>query len=324
MAAARPVLVVAEQLDASADMVVDQLNQRGVPVMRFDSADFPQKVSVTARHKSADAGWEGTLDDGHRSVRLENVRAVYYRRPGRPVIADTVTEPYATWARNQADAAMLNLLSALPVRWINNPHSDRIAVHKPQQLVAATRAGLRVPDSIITNDPDAARAFAARLNAPLICKPVLGGRLNTGTGRELMVATHRIDAAEFDDSLRLTAHYVQEAIPKQYEVRLVGLDGNMFAGTLVGTSEKARTDWRTDYESIEYGTTTVPERVATAVRRFMASYGIVFGSFDLAVTPEDEWVFFENNPAGTWSWVENRTGSPIAAAHADYLQGAIA
>ena len=103
---------------------------------------------------------------------------------------------------------------------------------------------------------------------------------------------------------------------------LVVVNGNMFGGTLLGTSEKARTDWRTDYGAIEYGTTTVPEQVAAAVRRFMAFYGIVFGSFDFAVTPGDEWVFFENNPAGTWSWVENRTGLPIAAAHADYLQGA--
>ncbi|MCX0244045.1 hypothetical protein [Streptomyces drozdowiczii] len=106
-----------------------------------------------------------------------------------------------------------------------------------------------------------------------------------------------------------------------YEVRLVVVDGNMFAGTIVGTSEKARTDWRTDYENLEYGTTEVPESVGDAVRRFMASYRIVFGSFDFAVTPDDTWVLFENNPAGTWSWVENRTGLPIAAAHADYLQG---
>jgi hypothetical protein len=48
----------------------------------------------------------------------------------------------------------------------------------------------------------------------------------------------------------------------------------------------------------------------------------VFGAFDFAVTPEGEWVFFENNPAGTWGWVENRTGLPIAAAHADHLAGA--
>ncbi|MEE4490315.1 ATP-grasp ribosomal peptide maturase [Streptomyces sp. BE230] len=314
-------LVVAERLDASADMVVDQLNRRSVPVMRFDSADFPQNISLAADHRPTAPGWEGVLSDERRSVRLGDVRAVYYRRPGRPVIADTVAEPYTTWAQNQADAAMLNLLSALPVRWINNPHHDRIAAHKPQQLVAAARAGLRVPRSIITNDPAAARSFARTVNGPLICKPVLGGRLNTGAERQLMVATHRVDPASFDDGIRLTAHYFQEDVPKKYEVRLVYVDGRMFAGTLLGTSDKARTDWRTDYEHIEYGTAEVPSDVAAAVRRFMASYGIVFGSFDFAVTPDDDWVFFENNPAGTWSWVENRTGLPIAAAHADYLQG---
>ncbi|MFE9820424.1 MvdC/MvdD family ATP grasp protein [Streptomyces sp. NPDC005773] len=314
-------LVVAERLDASADMVVDQLNRRSVPVMRFDSADFPQNISLAADHGPTAPGWEGVLSDERRSVQLGDVRAVYYRRPGRPVIADTVAEPYTTWAQNQADAAMLNLLSALPVRWINNPHHDRIAAHKPQQLVAAARAGLRVPHSIITNDPASARSFAKTVNGPLICKPVLGGRLNTGTERQLMVATHRVDPAGFDDDIRLTAHYFQEDVPKKYEVRLVYVDGQMFAGTLLGTSDKARTDWRTDYEHIEYGTTEVPGDVAVAVRRFMASYGIVFGSFDFAVTPDDDWVFFENNPAGTWSWVENRTGLPIAAAHADYLQG---
>ena len=301
-------------------MVVDQLNQRGVPVVRFDAADFPQSVTLTGQLGTS-GDWEGVLTDGHRSVRLSNVRAVYYRRPGRPVIADTVPGPYRQWARDQADCALLNVLAALPVRWINNPHHDRLAAHKPQQMVAAVAAGLRVPRSIITNDPDRARAFAAEIAGPLICKPVLGGRLDVGAGRQLMVATHTVDAAEFDDSIRLTAHYFQERIPKEHEVRLVAVGGKLFAGTLRGLSEKARTDWRTDYEAIEYGTTTVPEPVARSVLRFLDSYGIVFGAFDFAVTPDGEWVFFENNPAGTWSWVENRTGLPIAAAHADYLQG---
>ncbi|MCX4824262.1 ATP-grasp ribosomal peptide maturase [Streptomyces sp. NBC_01142] len=320
--AARPVLIVAEQLDAAADMVVDQLNQRDIPVIRFDAAVFPQQLTLTAGHGSTELGWTGVLDDGHRTARLEDVRAVYWRRPGRSAIADTVPEPYATWAQNQADAALLNLLAALPgVRWINNPHHDRIAAHKPQQLTTATHCGLRVPRSLITNDPKAAQAFAKQIDAPIICKPILGGRLPVEEGRSLMVATHYVNAKEFDDSIRTTAHYFQEAIDKAYEVRLVAVGDQVFGGTLHTTSERARTDWRTDYKHIEYGTTSVPDHIIYGVRRFLAYYGIVFGSFDFAVTPDDEWVFFENNPAGTWAWVENRTGLPIAAAHADYLQG---
>ncbi|MBM9506910.1 ATP-grasp ribosomal peptide maturase [Actinacidiphila acididurans] len=314
-------VVVAERLDASADMVVDQLNQRGVPVMRYDAAGFPQSISLSATHEAAEAGWRGVLDDGHRSVRLEDVRAVYYRRPGRPVIAKTVAGPYAAWAQHQADTALLNVVSALPARWINNPHHDRLASHKPQQLVAATRAGLQVPRSIVTNIPEEARRFAKYVAGPLICKPIIGGRLDIGSGRKLMVATHILGPDDIDDSLRLTAHYIQEAVPKQYEVRLIVVDGEMFAARIQADSEKARTDWRTDPDALGFSITRTPGRVAAALRRFMASYGITFGAFDFAVTPDGDWVFFECNPAGTWAWVENRTGLPIAAAHADYLQG---
>lgn len=320
--AARPVLVVAEQLDAAADMVVDQLNQRDVPVMRFDVAEFPQHLTLTGAHQRQEPGWTGLIDDGRRTARLEEVRAVYWRRPARPLIADSVPEPYATWAQNQADAAILNLLAALPgVPWLNNPHADRVAAHKPQQLVAATRCGLTVPRSIITNDLEAARSFAKDVTGPLICKPVLGGRLDFGGEKRLMVATHRVDPADFDDSIRTTAHYFQEDIPKEYEVRLVAVGGQVFGGKLITTSEAAGTDWRTDYDHIEYDTVAVPTDVATAVRRFLGYYGIAFGSFDFAVTPAGQWVFFENNPCGTWGWVENRTGLPIAAAHAQYLMG---
>ena len=206
------------------------------------------------------------------------------------------------------------------VPWLNNPHTDRPASPKPQQLTVAARYGLTVPRSLVTNDPDAARRFA-ETGGPLICKPLLGGRLDVGEGRPLMVATHRVDPKDFDDSIRTTAHYFQEDIPKAYEVRLVAVGQKVFGGKLITTSEAAGTDWRTDYDHVEYDTVDVPDDVAAAVRRVLAYFGIAFGALDFAVTPAGEWVFFEANPAGTWAWVENRTGLPIAAAHADYLMG---
>ncbi|RII07982.1 hypothetical protein DSC45_34265 [Streptomyces sp. YIM 130001] len=320
-AAARPVLVVAEQLDAAADMVVDQLNRRDVPLVRIDAADLPQQVTLTATHDGDRAGWDGVIDDGHRAVRLCDIRAVYWRRPGRPVIDPAVAEPYRTWAQNQADAALLNLLSALrAVPWINNPHHDRLASHKPQQLVAAVECGLRVPRSIVTNDPAAARAFAKQIDGPLVCKPILGGRLpSVDGGRPLMVPTHRVSVDALDDSIRTTAHLLQEQIPKAFEVRLIAVGDAVFGATIHAASDRAGTDWRTDPDHLTYGTIPVPQDIASACLRLISVHGLAFGAMDFAVTPAGEWVFFENNPAGTWAWVENHTGLPIAAAHADYL-----
>lgn len=314
------VLVVAEELEAAADMVVDRLNRRNVPVLRFDAAAFPQQLALAAGYSGS--GWTGTLVTAGRPVRLEEVRAVYWRRPGRPQVAGGIPGPYRLWARDQADAALLNVLSALPVRWLNNPHIDRPAAHKPQQLHIATACGLAVPRTLVTNDPDAARKWAADLGTPIVCKPVLGGRLEDRGERRRMVPTHPVDTRCLDASVGLTGHMFQERVPKAYEVRLTAVGGRLFAAIIHAGSEQAGQDWRTDYPALTYGTTTAPDHVAAGVLAFLDAYKLAYGAFDFAVTPAGEWVFFECNPCGTWAWVEQRTGLPIAAAHADYLSGA--
>ncbi len=92
-----PVLVVTRELDPAADLVVDELAIRRVPVMRFDMGDFPLAMSLSVEHH--DGPWTGVLADEYRSVRLEEVRAVYYRRPRLPAVFDGLAEPHRTWAK---------------------------------------------------------------------------------------------------------------------------------------------------------------------------------------------------------------------------------
>ncbi|MGW4390887.1 hypothetical protein [Streptomyces sp. NPDC004685] len=78
---------------------------RSVPVAPTTSGSgFPPR----------DAGWSGILDDGRRTARLEDVRAVFWRRPKHPHIADTIPEPYRTWARTRR--MLPSRTSSLPCR----------------------------------------------------------------------------------------------------------------------------------------------------------------------------------------------------------------
>ena len=43
------------------------------------------------------------------------------------------------------------------------------------------------------------------------------------------------------------------------------------------------------------------------------------GAFDFVITPDDEWIMLEVNPAGQWLWLEHEAGVPIAAALANLL-----
>src|SRR5690606_2830148 len=74
-----PVLVVTNLDDPTTDLVIDELHRRGVPVVRFDSGDFPGTLSFAATLTAH--GIEGTLTTPTRTADLSRVRSLYYRRP---------------------------------------------------------------------------------------------------------------------------------------------------------------------------------------------------------------------------------------------------
>jgi ATP-grasp ribosomal peptide maturase len=323
MAASRgDVLVVAEQLDPTADLVVQALNERGVPVVRFDLAEFPRRVRLAAEHGAEEPGWSGELVRDERAVRLRGVRAVYYRRPGLPVISPRVDEAYRDWAVSQALVGVVQVLTSLPVVWMHHPDVYRASAHKPGQLVTATTAGLRVPRSFLGNDLAAARRWGESVGGSLACKPIAAASLTLPGAPPMMIPTRRIEVADLDGSLELTAHYLQEWVPKDYEVRLTVVGRRFFPVAIHARSDKARADWRSDYASLDYEPVAIPEDVARGVLRFMNFYQLNYGAFDFAVRPDGEWVFYECNPAGQWQFVAQATGLPIAEAHASLLAGA--
>ncbi|WP_438487760.1 hypothetical protein [Streptomyces sp. S186] len=216
---------------------------------------------------------------------------------------------------------MVQVLSSLPVTWLHHPDVYRASAHKPGQLAAATRAGLRVPRSLVTNSLACAQNWGARVGGDLVCKPIASASLDVFDGEPMMLPTRRVALADLDDSLELTAHYLQEWIPKAYEVRLTVVGNRLFPVAIHAGSDAARVDWRTDYDSLEYEPVSIPDDVAQGVRRFLTGYGLNYGALDFAVTPHGEWVFFECNPAGQWQFIAAATKLPIAEAHAELLEG---
>jgi glutathione synthase/RimK-type ligase-like ATP-grasp enzyme len=204
------------------------------------------------------------------------------------------------------------------VRWINHPANDSAANYKPVQLAVAARAGLDVPRTIITSDPDHARQFIGA--GEVIYKGLSGGVL-TAERRHRYLPTTVLRSAEIDASLTGTAHLFQERVPKQCEVRLTVIGQRMFPVAIHAGSTAAKLDWRTDYPSLTYGPIELPVHVEKGVRLLMDELGLFFGALDFAVTPDGRWVFFEVNPNGQWHWLAAKAGVPMIEAMADALQG---
>ncbi|WP_380280903.1 ATP-dependent carboxylate-amine ligase [Kitasatospora purpeofusca] len=276
------VLVITGTFDPTADLVVEELNRRAVPVFRADTAWFPSSEFP----------------------------------PELPSEARAV-------AAAEARGGFGGLLSALPPRWLPPPGRAAEAESKPLQLRVAAECGLRVPRTLITNRPEAAREFAARAGGPVVYKPFTPIR-GTAGGRTVAVYASVLGPEDLGHpAVASTAHLFQEWVPKAYEVRLTVVGRRVFAAEIHAESEAARTDWRSDYDSLRYRVCEPPPEVAAGVRRVLGQLGLPYGAFDFVVTPSGEWVFLEVNPNGQYGFVEQATGLPITAAICDYLEGAM-
>ena len=205
-------------------------------------------------------------------------------------------------------------------QWLNHPHHIGYAEYKPVQLRHAVACGLRVPRTLITNDPQRARVFVTGIGHA-VYKPFGGAGVADEDGFR-HVFTTRITADQCaDPNIARTMHIFQEWVPKEYEVRVTVVDGHFFAARIDAGSDAARVDWRSDYHSISYTMTEIPDVVRSGVSALLDSLSLRFGALDFIVTPDDEFVFLECNPNGQWAWIEDETGMPIAAALADVLEG---
>ncbi|MEU6987284.1 ATP-grasp ribosomal peptide maturase [Streptomyces sp. NPDC046324] len=312
MSDTRPVLVVTSLHDPTADVVIRELHDRGVPVARLDSRDFPASLSVAA--EITEHGIEGRLVTSSRTADLAAVRSLYYRRPTGFAFPH-LSDQDARFALTQARYGLGGVLASLPgCLYVNHPHRIGDAEFKPSGLAAAVDAGFLVPPTLVTSDPDAARAFVKRHHS-VVYKP-LHNPVYLVDGVSNVVEIAEVAADEIDDSVSGTAHLFQKRVPKTGDVRVTVIGDQVFSVRI----DCDLLDWRTDYSRLTYTVVEAPSGIRRALRRYMEHFGLVFGAFDFCVGEDGGWWFLECNPSGQWYWLETETGLPMCAALADLLE----
>ncbi|MFB7455645.1 ATP-grasp ribosomal peptide maturase [Streptomyces sp. NPDC056188] len=307
-----PVLVVTNLDDPTTDLVIDELHGRGVPVVRFDSGDFPATLSLAATVTSNGIG--GTLSTPTRTADLSHVRFLYYRRPSGFAFPHLDGQS-ARFAVTQARYGLGGVMASLPgCLYVNHPHRIGDAEFKPSGLAAAAACGFRLPPTAITSDPDTVRTFV-KTHRQVIYKP-LSTPLYRIDGVSCTVEVREVTAGEIDDTVAGTAHLFQQRIDKTDDVRVTVIGDQVFCVRI----ESDLLDWRTDYSGLRYSVAQPPPGIREALRAYLDHFRLVFGAFDFAVDRQGQWWFLECNPSGQWAWLEPETGLPMVAAMADLLE----
>ena len=324
MPSERPVLIVTEPPDVHADFVINELKKRDVPVFRFHTEDFPVNSQISI--SGAGAVWTAEIRTPLRSLRLEDVRAAWLRRPGEPVVDSTLRPESREFAVEQARSTLTAMYALIGDRWLSHPESIRAAGDKVRQMRRAAATGLAVPDTLIGNDVDRVVEFHhgnVRLGRGTAVKSLwVRSQISYDGGLRVPMTTKWPENVEPDqvDTIRLTPTVFQEYVPKQREIRAVVIGGRVFAASVDSQAiPAARHDVRGAGKQAGYEPYDLPEEVRSALLEMVRGLGLRFCSADLVLTPDGRHVFLDLNPNGQWLWLELEAGLPLTAAMADVL-----
>lgn len=303
------VLVLTNEEDVTADMVVVHLNASGVPVVRLDPADLTGGVALSGEY--VHGAFRGHLSAAGRLVSISGLRSVWMRRPGTAAVRAATP---SAWLTEEAEQALYGMLRGCPARWMNHPDAARRARYKPWQLRLAQRCGLPVPATLITTFPQAAREFADRY-PDLVVKPVSGTHPQDPPRA---VPTSRVDPDTDFAAVAFGPTLLQRRVAKRADIRLTAVGDRLLAARKPADAD-GEVDVRFAASAAPWCPVEVAPRVAEAVHAYLREAELAYGAFDFVEDADGTWWFLECNQSGQFGFVEVDTGQPIARSIAEWL-----
>lgn len=335
-----------QQHEPSTDQVVKHLNDLGCEAVRLNCEEFALAVKCTvdlsgpARHFKIES-------DG-AAITSGQIQSVWHRRWGYPAYPASFDEATISFCFSEATALMGGLPSSERLRWVNDIQAERKASNKILQLALVQDIGFRIPETIVTNDPNMVEEFMTRLQGGIIFKPVsgasvlyrtyvdrvidtleekfVGAKINRGMPKVSQVLYTQLltrEKLKLIHTLKWSPAIFQEFIHKIADVRVTVVGSNIFS-CLIHSQDKPETsvDFRVMNSGIDlkHEIIELPDHVSLFVKEITQRLKLEFACIDFVIDrASGEYVFLEVNPAGQWLWIESKTGLPISRAVAEHL-----
>ena len=305
------------------DRVEKAIVRKGCRPFRFNTDKFPEQVKLSIHLEEGEVVLSLQEEDRQKKFYAKDVYSVWVRKIGTPYIPENM-DPLLRQGCITESLEVLEIFLRVfdNVRWIDDLAMVRKAEDKLYQLRTAQSVGLVTPRTLITNDPQEVQDFYHSLEGDIVAKMITPLTVNM-EGNTPFVHTSRIGPEDLQhlETLRHSPMAFQEYIPKEYELRIIYVDGQLFTGALHWkTPGEAPVDWRTpDRQVFKWEHFNVPETLADKIRALMKQMGLYFGALDVILTPEGQYVFLEVNPAGEWGMLERDLGLTISDAIANAL-----
>jgi glutathione synthase/RimK-type ligase-like ATP-grasp enzyme len=246
-----------------------------------------------------------------QTVDVRTLDALWYRRTSpKQILPEGADATYHPYINSTVERVVEGILAnEFQGRWVSHPVATRLAENKLVQLRAAARAGLRIPATLVSQDPARIRSFCSQHPGAII-KPVATPR-GVELARTAVVSQELLDS---DEALALTPAIYQECVPGERHLR-VSVVGERCDAALIEASDL---DWRYDL-NVPFRPYPLDAGLEQGLRATLRELGLVMGIFDVKLIDEDQPVFLEVNSQGQFLFVEGLCGIPLADQFAAFL-----
>ncbi|OAI03588.1 hypothetical protein A1353_00340 [Methylomonas methanica] len=302
------ILILAPKNDLHTKAVSAVLRRDfGVDPLVLDVEQLPKQLTGEFSYSKGELGSQlGGID-------LSRVTVIWNRRPAPSDIPTGVNGNDRYFMQAECDHFTQGMLWSLPVSWINHPWYDRVASRKIVQLTHARHCGLRLPTTMVTNDPEAAQRFLHHYPTAIVKRT---GASNLGYSKTELVDAKVIERLT---TIRNSPSTFQEYISGA-DLRVTWIDGFCFAVRIRSDIGMSPEDCRFDH-TVPYEPWDVPEALEAKIAQLMKSLSLRYGALDFRFrgTTNEEPFFLEVNPAGQFVYLEVKTGLPMTATLAKCL-----
>jgi len=310
------ILIVSSEQDEHAQAVLRCLKQMHKSATLLDLAHFPQQTQLAMNFGARAGAQASTLSNYEGDLCFSECRAVWWRRPRPFLLHPEMTDKTSrTFAYTEWMAAISGLWVALDGFWVNHPMREEEALRKAYQLKVAQQVGLDIPHTLITNNPNRARAFVYRHGFDC----TLYKSFSAGEQPWRETALGQAEATTQLDKVCSAPVIFQERIPTQVDLRIVVIDGTMFPVAIGARESEHKIEHCMPVGRLQGESFELPAMIVERIHRLMQRLGLVYGVVDMRIRPDGQYIFQEVNPSGSWLWLEECTKLPITQTFAWFL-----
>lgn len=297
--------------DGPVRAVLDELAARGARVAFLDQHDA--LLAELELECGANTAGRLLLAEGEE-IDMADVRAAYLRPDDARLLpaVERARQAGGDWERAVAlQDALLAWADVTPALVASRPSAMASNSSKPYQAALLRKLGFRVPETLVTTDPAAARAFWHR-HGDVIYKSVSGVRsIVTRLGED--------HVARLDDVAHCPTQFQRWIPGVDHRVHVVG--GEVFACTVHCEADDYRYAAAGGH-TMDVAACALPADLVSRCREAAHALGLPVAGIDLRRTPDGEWLCFEMNPSPGFTYYDDVHDGAIAQAVAGLLEAA--